>query len=423
MGHLRRSEDTARPVHHPGGAPGPQRHALLPGAGRQPRGAPARRLHPDGRSCLPGVQLHPAPHQGCLDHAGDGDRIPGDPAQRSLRGRAADRGHRQRAHSGSATSGGGHGHPHRQAGPLYRRLRDLPRADAAGQPRRRTDNPDLLGDPFYIGHRAAPPGAEDDALVDAFVDGVQEVWPGCLIQWKDFKQQKRSASSTATANGYRPFNDDVQGMAAVVVAGVLAAMRTSTAPFSEQRIRRSAPVGAGIGIARFAAPGDGRRGDESSRYRPGARPDRFPRAGPRPTHRLDESKRSFALPAGFAAELGLELSGTPDLQEVVEQFSPTVLVGTSGVPGTFTESVVRAMAGGLRPSAGGDAAVQPTANTEAHPADVIARTDGRRGSPPGTPSHPVTHDGVVHKVGQADKGFIFPGAGPRGDRGGGDPAE
>ena len=274
-----------------------------------------------------------------------------------------------------------------------------------------TDNPDLLGDPLYIGHRAPRlRGAEYDALVDAFVDGVQEVWPGCLIQWEDFKQQNALRILDRYRERVPSFNDDVQGTAAVVVAGVLAAMRHLGSPFSEQRILMVGAGGAGIGIARLLRRAMADEGmSRADIGRALALVDSRGLVHDLRTD-LDESKRSFAVPAGFAAELGLELSGTPALQEVVEQFSPTVLVGTSGVPGTFTESVVRAMAERCaRPVV--MPLSNPTANTEAHPADVIAWTDGRALVATGSPFPPVTHDGVVHEVGQANNVFIFPGLG------------
>ncbi|HEY5727522.1 MAG TPA: NAD-dependent malic enzyme [Acidimicrobiia bacterium] len=274
-----------------------------------------------------------------------------------------------------------------------------------------TDNPDLLGDPLYIGHRAPRlRGAEYDALIDAFVDGVQEVWPGCLIQWEDFKQQNALRILDRYRQRVPSFNDDVQGTAAVVVAGVLAAMRHLGSPFSEQRILMVGAGGAGIGIARLLRQAMADEGlSRADIGRALALVDSRGLVHDLRTD-LDESKRSFAVPAAFAAELGLELSGTPALQEVVEQFSPTVLVGTSGVPGTFSESVLRAMAERCaRPVV--MPLSNPTANTEAHPADVIAWTDGRALVATGSPFPPVTHDGVVHEVGQANNVFIFPGLG------------
>ena len=274
-----------------------------------------------------------------------------------------------------------------------------------------TDNPELLGDPLYIGHRAPRlRGAEYDALVDAFVEGVQDVWPGCLIQWEDFKHQNALRILDRYRDRVPSFNDDVQGTAAVVVAGVLAAMRHLGSPFSEQRILMVGAGGAGIGIARLlrrAMADEGMSGAEIGRAL--ALVDSRGLVHELRTD-LEESKRSFAVPADFAAEPGLALSDTPALQQVVEQFSPTVLVGTSGVPGTFTEAVVRAMADRCaRPVV--MPLSNPTANTEAHPADVIAWTDGRALVATGSPFPPVTHDGVRHEVGQANNVFIFPGLG------------
>ena len=89
-----------------------------------------------------------------------------------------------------------------------------------------TDNQRLLDDPLYVGYRAPRlRGSAYDALVDAFVAGVDEVWPGCLIEWEDFKGPTRCGSWTTTATACRRFNDDVQGTAAVVVAGMLSPLR------------------------------------------------------------------------------------------------------------------------------------------------------------------------------------------------------
>jgi len=82
-----------------------------------------------------------------------------------------------------------------------------------------TDNARLLADPHYLGYRAPRlRGAEYEALVDAFVWGVQEVWPGCLIQWEDFKQHNAMAILDRYRQRVPSFNDDIQGTAVVVVA-------------------------------------------------------------------------------------------------------------------------------------------------------------------------------------------------------------
>ncbi len=92
-----------------------------------------------------------------------------------------------------------------------------------------TDNHDLLGDPLYLGVRAPRMRGEGyEALVEAFVAGVQEVWPGCVIQFEDFKQQNALRLLDRYRDRAPVFNDDIQGTAAVVVAGVLASQRVTT---------------------------------------------------------------------------------------------------------------------------------------------------------------------------------------------------
>jgi malate dehydrogenase (oxaloacetate-decarboxylating) len=107
---------------------------------------------------------------------------------------------------------------------------------------------------------------------------------------------------------------------------------------------------------------------------------------------------------------GLDLADTDDPAAVVAAWRPTVLVGTTGVPGTFSEPMIRAMAAGtprpiILPLS------NPTANTEARPADLLAWTDGRAIVATGSPFAPVDHDGVRHEIGQANTVYVFPGIG------------
>src|SRR6185369_10946860 len=107
-------------------------------------------------------------------------------------------------------------------------------------------------DPLYLGYRAPRlRGPDYDALVEAFVAGVAEVWPDCVIQWEDFK----GPNALRILDRYRArvpsFNDDVQGTAAVVLAGILAGMRALDTRLEDARVVIAGSGAAGIGIGRL----------------------------------------------------------------------------------------------------------------------------------------------------------------------------
>ncbi len=265
-----------------------------------------------------------------------------------------------------------------------------------------TDNPDLLADPLYIGHRQPRlRGADYDALVDAFVEGVQDVWPGCLIQWEDFKQHNALRILDRYRDRLPSFNDDVQGTAAVVVAGVLSGLRHLDRPLAAQRILLVGAGAAGIGIGRLlrAAMLEAAISDADVARALALVDSRGLVHADRPD--LDEMKRGLAVPAGsIAAEPGASLA------ETIDAYRPTILVGTTGVPGTFTEAAIRAMAAGCdRPI------IMPLSNptliAEARPTDLMAWTDGRAIIATGSPFPPV----AGREVGQANNVFVFPGLG------------
>ena len=266
-----------------------------------------------------------------------------------------------------------------------------------------TDNPALLADPLYLGYRAPRlRGADYDALVEAFVAGVAEVWPGCIIQWEDFKQQNALRILDRYRNRVPSFNDDIQGTAAIVATGVLSALRALDLPAADARIVLVGAGAAGTGIARLlrmlladeGVPDDVIRGAvvavDSRGLVHAGRDD------------LDATKQEVAAPAVDGP--------TPDLLETVRRTRPQILVGTTGVAGTFSEAVIRAMAEAsprpvIMPLS------NPTSSAEATPADILEWTDGKALVATGSPFEPVERYGLRHDIGQANNVFIFPGLG------------
>ena len=279
-----------------------------------------------------------------------------------------------------------------------------------------TDNQALLADPLYLGFRAPRlRGAAYDAFVEAFITGVHEVWPGCLIQFEDFKQHNALRILDRYRDRIPCFNDDIQGTAAVVVAGVLAAMRHLGTSWADQRIVLAGAGAAGTGIARLlrlAMIADGMA--ESTARRAIALVDsqglvHEGRAG------LDPDKQSLAMPAEAVRDANLAVpagngGSEPNLLEVVTALSPTILIGTTGHGGTFSEPIIRALAAGIdRPIV--LPLSNPTSISEAVPADVIAWTEGRALVATGSPFGPVSLAGRTWQIGQANNVFIFPGIG------------
>jgi malate dehydrogenase (oxaloacetate-decarboxylating) len=276
-----------------------------------------------------------------------------------------------------------------------------------------TDNRTLLNDPLYMGYRARRlRGAAYQELVEAFVSGVSEVWPGCIIQWEDFKGPNALRILDRFRDRVPSFNDDVQGTAAVTVAGILAASRLLQRDIGDLRFVMAGAGAAGVGIARLL-----RRALESA----GVDADRIDSMISVLDSRglvhsgrtdLDEFKREIATPEEALSGLGLELEGNEhaSLQEVITAVKPDILIGTTGKPGSFDESTIRALAAGTdRPIV--FALSNPSSRVEAEPEDILAWSDGRAIIATGSPFAPVPWDGQERLIGQANNVFIFPGVG------------
>ncbi|MEM6709805.1 MAG: NAD-dependent malic enzyme [Pseudomonadota bacterium] len=271
-----------------------------------------------------------------------------------------------------------------------------------------TDNRALLEDPNYLGWQEPRlRGADYDALVEEFVAAVTDLFPAALLQWEDFRKSNALALMERYRGRVLSFNDDIQGTGAVTLAGVMGALRVKGESLAQQRIVIHGAGAAGLGIANqisAAITAEGASPEahlavldsrgllvDDQRY-------------------SDDYKNALAWSASRAAAAGLGDPEQRQLAAVVDGFRPTVLIGTSGSPGSFDESIIQSMLAGCpRPVV--LPLSNPTANAEAVPADLVRWTDGNALIATGSPFDPVQFGSRTIEIGQGNNVFIFPGLG------------
>jgi malate dehydrogenase (oxaloacetate-decarboxylating) len=274
-----------------------------------------------------------------------------------------------------------------------------------------TDNSSLLEDDLYLGWRHPRlRGEEYYSLVDEFVHAIKYRFPKALLQWEDFKKNNAFCLLDRYRTHITSFNDDIQGTAAVAVAGIMAGCRATGTPLTAQRTVILGAGAAGVGIARLlrdalsraGLSGDGLAAAIANLDSRGLVVD--------DEEIKDPHKRAFAWPRSLAEAHGLGRGRPRDLGAVVREVKPTVLIGTSGEPGTFTEVIVREMAAHVeRPVI--FPMSNPTSKSEAVPADLVNWTGGRALIATGSPFDPVSYGGRTIRVGQGNNAFVFPGVG------------
>ena len=276
-----------------------------------------------------------------------------------------------------------------------------------------TNRQSLLDDPTYVGNRhTRVRGKRYDSFVDAYVEAVTTLFPHALLQWEDFAP----AHGRRILEKYRDricmFNDDMQGTGAITLAAAISAVRVCGTPLRNQRVVIFGAGTAGTGIAdqiRGAMVREGLSQEDAI--------DRFwcvDQAGlitSDITEHLGEYQAMYARPAGESKHW--RRGGNGDgigLAEVVHRVNPTMLIGASTVPGSFTEAIVREMAAHVeRPII--FALSNPPARAEANPADLISWTEGRALVATGSPFAPITYRGVTYAVAQVNNAMLYPGLG------------
>lgn len=274
-----------------------------------------------------------------------------------------------------------------------------------------TNNKDLLNDPLYLGWRhERVRGQEYDDFIEAFVSAVMRKFPHVLLQWEDFSKNNANRLLDRYRDRLCTFNDDIQGTGAVTLAGMLAAMRISGQKLKDQRVVILGAGSSASGISDQAATAmisEGATFEEAC-----AAIWLLDSQGLVHSKRtgLESFKQKYAKPMELTAGWKLDAPEKFELADVVRNIHPTILIGTSAQPGTFTEEIVREMAKHTeRPVI--FPLSNPTSKSEAVPEDILKWTDGRALVATGSPFEPVEYNGRTFRIGQCNNSFIFPGVG------------
>jgi malate dehydrogenase (oxaloacetate-decarboxylating)(NADP+) len=263
-----------------------------------------------------------------------------------------------------------------------------------------TNNEELLSDVLYLGypHRRLEGRAYFD-LVDEFVAAVQSRYPHALIQFEDFLTPNAYALLNKYRNRVLCFNDDIQGTAAVALAGVYSSTRITNTPFKDLRIMFLGAGSAATGIADLMTTAfidEGLSQDEARRH------------------------------LWFVDVNGLVVKRRTDLMEhnvpyahdvkplpfldAIDAIRPHVLIGATGAPGTFTRTVVERMTAiNDRPAI--FALSNPTSKAECTAEQAYAWSGGHAIFASGSPFAPVTSHGNTFRPAQGNNAYVFPGIG------------
>ncbi|EDP46302.1 NAD-dependent malic enzyme [Rickettsiella grylli] len=268
-----------------------------------------------------------------------------------------------------------------------------------------TNNEQLLNDPLYLGWRhPRVSGQQYDDMIARVVSAIQRKLPRAYLHWEDFGRENARRNLECYRDTMCTFNDDMQGTGAVTLVALLSAIRRTKVPLTEQRIVIVGAGTAGTGIADQLCAGMLRQGlsrDEAL--------SRFYLVG---RHGLiqDSTPNLTAFQKPYAQRLMNKTEATWQLYDVVQKFKPTVLIGSSGQGGIFTEAIVKTMASQVEypiifPLS------NPTEKSEATPDDLFNWTEGRALIATGSPFGQVYYKGEKIPIAQCNNALIYPGIG------------
>ncbi len=270
-----------------------------------------------------------------------------------------------------------------------------------------TNNETLLNDPLYLGNRHARVyGEKYHAMVDKFVAAAEKLFPESLLHFEDFGRSNAAVILEKYQDKILTFNDDIQGTGIISLAGVLGAMNISKEKITDQVFLTFGAGTAGVGIANMLFDELVREGLSEKEAR-------------KHFYLVDKQGLLFEDTEGLTpgqkafVRKRCEFDNADELtnlEAVVKAVHPTVMIGTSTQPGTFTESIVKEMAAHTKRPVIFPLS-NPTRLAEAKAEDLLKWTDGRALVATGIPAGDIEYNGVTYNIGQANNALVYPGVG------------
>ena len=264
-----------------------------------------------------------------------------------------------------------------------------------------TNNEEYLHDPLYLGMRKARPSTEElYSFVDEFVQAVQEVFPKCCIHFEDWTGVDAVHLLQRYRDKYCVYNDDVQGTAGIVLAGMINAAKIKGKKLSDEKYLFLGAGSAGIGLADLLCSAMTQEGlslkeAQSHVYM-------FDING-----LLEDTRKDLV---DFQKPYAHKHAATRDFVAAIEDIKPTTIIGVSTVGGTFTQQVIEAMSRvNERPVV--LALSNPTDHAECTPEQAYTWSKGKAIYAAGVQFPPVHYQGQTFLPGQANNFYIFPAVG------------
>lgn len=270
-----------------------------------------------------------------------------------------------------------------------------------------TNREELRNNPNYLGNRhERVRGDRYYDFIDQFVQTAERLFPKLYLHWEDFGRSNAANILEKYRKQIPTFNDDIQGTGIVTLGGIFGSLDISGEKLTDQVYLCYGGGTAGAGIAARVLREMVSEGlSEEEAYKRFFMVDKQGLLFDDMDDLTPEQKPFAKKRADFS-----NADKLTDLLEVVKTVKPTILVGTSTQPNTFTKEIVEAMCENTeRPMI--FPLSNPTKLAEASAKDLIEWSDGKAFVATGIPADTVSYKGVDYVIGQANNALIYPGLG------------